>query len=69
MIIGNLTAKEGMLRDHWNNATKRSPLYLYKLVMTDGSEASMDNVTLGSIIKKENWSYINLEESLPFSNN
>ncbi len=67
MIIGNITAKEGMLRNHWDNATKRSSLYLYKLVMTDGSEASMENVTLGTIIKKENWSYISLEESLPFS--
>lgn len=67
IIIGNITAREGTLHDHWNNATKRNPLYLYKLVMTDGSEASIDNVTLGSIIKKENWDYISLEESLPFS--
>ena len=66
-IIGNMFIGGCSLERHVKNARDNAPAYAYRKIGTDGKKREKGKMSLEAVLADEDWDYVSLQQSSPFS--
>lgn len=63
VIIGNLFLQTSSLQNHWSNASNNADVYQLRIINSDGSRSTFNNLDIINAITEENWDFVVFQET------